>query len=395
MRPQSILFVLALGAAAGCSQQTVSPPVSNTALAIPHMRTAVTITTLYNFKGSPDGLDPEAGLTPIAGRFYGATRLGGTGQRSDGTIFDVREDGTEHVLHSFTGSPDGASPRAGLANLNNVLYGTTSQGGKNGNFGTVYELKTDGSAAYRVVYNFKNAPDGNSPIGDLVAINDKLFGTTLSGGENLKGTVFEVHPDGSERVVYSFSGTPDGEGPHGGLVQLNGSMYGTTEFGGANNLGCVFEVQQNGTERVLYSFKGADSGDGAAPYAGLTVLNGLLYGVTHEGGADDYGTVFEIHEDGTERVIYSFKGSDGKFPFASLTVLKGLLYGTTIRGGSRDVGTIFEVHPDGAFRVLHSFSGTDGRWPAGTLAISGGDALVGTTRSGGTTSNGTVFRVQL
>jgi uncharacterized repeat protein (TIGR03803 family) len=33
--------------------------------------------------------------------------------------------------------------------------------------------------------------------------------------------------------------------------------------------------------------------------SGLTVLNGLLYGVTSRGGANDDGTVFEVHEDGT------------------------------------------------------------------------------------------------
>jgi uncharacterized repeat protein (TIGR03803 family) len=114
-----------------------------------------------------------------------------------------------------------------------------------------------------------------------------------------------------------------------------------------------------------------------------------------EGGAHDGGTIFEVHEDGTERVVYSFKRSDGMFPYAGLTELRGLLYGTTIRGGANDFGTAFEVHPDGSYRVLHDFAGTDGSGPDGTLTVAAGNALIGTTRRGGTTNNGTVFLVSL
>jgi uncharacterized repeat protein (TIGR03803 family) len=344
-------------------------------------------------------------VTPVAGRFYGTTHFGGAGSTDPGTVFDVREDGTERVLHSFTDPSDGRIPLGGLTRAVDTitrgydsLFGTTGYGGKNGN-GTVYELKTDGSA-YRVVYNFKDAPDGKTPDGNLTTLAnaaDVLYGTTHEGGENLKGTVFELH-DGSERVLYSFTGTPDGESPVGDLNPLGLTLYGTTAVGGANDLGCVFTVNAAvGGERVLYSFKGSKSGDGATPSAGLAVLsnNVRLYGVTREGGADNDGTVFEIQTDGTERVIHSFKGSDGRSPAARLTVLNGVMYGTTDRGGEKDLGTIFEVHSDGAFRVLHSFSGTDGSYPEAKLAISDGDALVGTTRYGGTRDAGTVFRVQL
>lgn len=178
---------------------------------------------------------------------------------------------------------------------------------------------------------------------------------------------------------------------------MNGNLYGTTELGGANDVGCIFEVHPDGTERVLYSFKGAGSNDGAAPLAGLTLLNGLLYGVTSRGGPNDDGTIFEVHLDGTERVIYSFKGSDGMFPFAGLTALNGALYGTTIRGaGSNDAGNAFEAHTDGTLRVLHTFTGgADGRGPDASLTVAAGNALVGTTRRGGTTNNGTVFVIIL
>jgi uncharacterized repeat protein (TIGR03803 family) len=394
MRPLLLVLVLSFGVA-GCSQQTVSSPPSNAVLALPPAHAAVTLTTIYSFKSSPDGQGPVAGVTLFAGKFYGTTLAGGTSASQAGTVFDVQKDGTEHVLHSFTESPDGGGPGSGLTNLNNsALYGTTRHGGDRAGSGTVYEIKGDSTVSYRVVYTFKGSPDGRHPVGDLTAFKGTLFGTTLDGGTATKGTVFEVHTDGTERVLDSFTGTPDGDSPHGGLVELNGSLYGTTELGGANNMGCVFKVQTDGTESVLYSFKGG-SGDGASPLAGLTVLNGVLYGVTREGGANDYGTVFAVKEDGTESVLHSFNGSDGKYPYASLTVLKGLLYGTTRSGGAQDFGTIFEVHPGGAFRRLHAFNGTDGRYPFGSLTPAAGNALVGTTRDGGAANKGTVFLLQL
>jgi uncharacterized repeat protein (TIGR03803 family) len=177
-------------------------------------------------------------------------------------------------------------------------------------------------------------------------------------------------------------------------VLLNGSLYGTTDFGGETNDGCVFKVQlPSGTESVLYSFQGG-SNDGSEPQ-GLTVLNGLLYGITSAGGADNVGTVFEVNENGTERVLHSFKDSEGSNPIAPLMVLNGVLYGTTFRGGAHGAGTAFGISPDGKFNRLHDFDGKDGSGPAGRLALGGGNSLVGTTQSGGDSNNGTVFVLPL
>lgn len=393
----SMCFSALLLAGCGGANGVLSPTPTSVGAAIPARRhRARGFSTIYTFKGAPDGAIPEAGLTLFAGKFYGTTTSGGSDLPNFGTVYDVQLDGTEHVLHSFTNSPDGGSPEAGVANLNRSLYGTTSVGGAH-SAGTVYEMKTDGTE--RVLYSFKCAgtmcKDGANPEGDLAVLNEKLYGTTQLGGTNSDGIVFEVSTDGAERIVHSFTGAPDGDRPHGGLAQLNGSFYGTTELGGSNDSGCVFKVDPDGTESVLYGFKGAKNGDGSAPRAGLTVLNGLLYGVTSRGGAHDDGTVFEVHKDGTERVIYSFNGKDGMFPYAGLTVFKGLLYGTTIRGGENNFGTVFEVNPNGSYRVLHDFTGTDGAGPDATLTVVEGNALIGTTRRGGATdkNSGTVFVV--
>lgn len=393
MRSLIMVFGLVLMVFTGCSQRIASSPGSDTAFAVPSVRASVTFKMIYSFKSAPDGAMPEAGLTLFAGKFYGTTHSGGTGPHSDGTVFTVREDGDEHIIHNFRFAPDGSKPEGGLTNFNNLaFYGTTSVGG-NKTFGIVYEIKPDGTE--RVVYNFRDDPDGANPIGNLTVLNGQLYGTTLAGGPAGVGVVFEVHADGKERVVYAFSGKPDGAYPHGGMAQLDGALYGTTEEGGTNNLGCVFKVKPDGTEKVLYSFRGAGSGDGSSPLAGLAAFNGLLYGVTKKGGANDVGTVFEVRDDGKERVIHSFNGSDGRFPYAGLTVLKDLLYGTTIGGGANGFGTVFEIRMDGAFRMLHDFTGPEGAKPEASLTVAGGNALIGTTGRGGEKNNGTVFLVRL
>src|ERR1039457_1215265 len=56
-------------------------------------------------------------------------------------------------LHSFTNSPDGANPVAGLILSGNTLYGTTQHGASSGN-GTVFAVNTDGTG-FTNLYGFR------------------------------------------------------------------------------------------------------------------------------------------------------------------------------------------------------------------------------------------------
>ena len=69
-------------------------------------------------------------------------------------------------------------------------------------------------------------------------------------------------------------------------------MYGTTQ-GSADSDGTVFELAADdpGTVITLATFNGAD---GANPAAGLSVIDGDIYGTTYDGGADGVGLIFEI-----------------------------------------------------------------------------------------------------
>ncbi|MGB8910401.1 MAG: choice-of-anchor tandem repeat GloVer-containing protein, partial [Candidatus Cybelea sp.] len=207
----------------------------------------------------------------------------------------------------------------------------------------------------------------------------------------------------SESVVYRFKGGEDGALPVSRLIALDGTLYGTTEFGGestpfcAKGCGTLFRVSTLGSEKIVHSFKyGPDSNDGAFPMAGPTAMGGELYGTTFGGGNMGDGTVFKANaSSGAETVLHNFScchtERDGTFPVARLTRVGGLLYGTTRNGGTSGAGTIFKIASSGSENVLHSFAGRpDGAQPHGSLFLMNG-TLYGTTASGGSTSEGTIF----
>jgi uncharacterized repeat protein (TIGR03803 family) len=361
---------------------------------------------LYRFTGAPSGSEPT-GSTYLKGLLYGTTTGGGT--KTLGTVFVRGVSRKVRVLYSFHGGDDGAEPAGTLLAFNGTLYGTTEYGGANGD-GTVFAVSPAGKE--HVIYSFKGGSDGATPLlTGLVALDGKLYGTTNAGGDESChyqdivgcGTVFAVSTSGRERVLYRFKGKPDGACPSGSLIAVGSTLYGTTDFGGTYNNGSAFTLTTSGDENKLYSFKGYP--DGAAPFAGLTALNGTFYGTTTLGGAyDGAGTVFELSASGTERVLHSFKGApDGALPYAALTVENGALYGTTEFGGSSfsacvgegivGCGTIFRVASSGDVSILYRFKGRrDGSHPLSSLAIGKGE-LLGTTLSGGTSDNGTIFEI--
>jgi uncharacterized repeat protein (TIGR03803 family) len=266
-----------------------------------------------------------------------------------------------HVLYQFQGGTDASGPIGGLTKDGKLLFGTTYSGGAD-NLGTVYTLAKDG--AETVLHSFGSGSDGANPEARLTAdAKGNLYGTTYYGGTENRGTVFKITPKGHETVLYSFCPNyphcTDGFNVSSSLVvDAKGNVYGTTYAGGGNSLGTVFKVTPDGTETVLYSFQGGN--DGADPNAGLIVdASGNFYGTTYDGGTSGLGTVFELSATGTESVLYSFKGgSDGEYPFAGLIFDgKGNLYSTTYSGGSSNNGTVFRLAPDGSETVLYAFAG--------------------------------------
>ena len=288
------------------------------------------------------------------------------------------------------------------------FYGTTDGGGVYDQ-GTVFKVTAGGTLT--TLYTFCsqiNCTDGAAPQAGLVqATNGNFYGTTWDGGANNRGTVFEITPTGQFTTLYSFcsqAGCADGANPEAGLVQAtNGNLYGTTYWGGANTYGTVFEITPAGQLTTLYSFDYVD--DGAFPQAGLVqATDGNIYGTTSDGGAGGvaYGTVFEITPAGQLTTLYAFcqtDCSDGGEPYAGLVqAANGNLYGTTSYGGnSSSNGTVFEITLAGQLTTLYSFCSqtncTDGSYSSAGLIQASDGNLYGTTVEGGTNGYGTVFGV--
>ncbi len=342
---------------------------------------------LYEFQGQPDGNIPDSVLIgDLSGNAYGETSLGGA--FNSGSVYELNHNSSESVLYSFTGGNDGASPSGGLIrDVFGNLYGTTVAGGAGG-LGVVFELMRDGSEM--VLHSFGGGPDGANPNGLAVDAGHNLYGTTSIGGTFNQGTVFKIDNSGNESVLYNFPGGSGGQFPNGGLlIDKAGNLYGTTSFGGASGLGTAFKLNRVGEIVWSYSFAGSP-GDGATPESGLVSdLAGNFYGVTTGGGfnACNCGTIFRIDSKGHETVLYKFLGSpsDGSDPIGPLVRdSSGNLYGSTQSGGPVNSGSVFYFDTKNKEHILHGFTdGPGGATPVAPLAMDPSGRVYGTTSGGG------------
>jgi uncharacterized repeat protein (TIGR03803 family) len=354
---------------------------------------AQTFTRLAKFSGA-DGEGPSYGslIQGIDGSFYGTT-LGG-GQNNGGTVFKITSNGKVNTVHSFGSQPgEGIVPYAGvLQGDNGTLYGTTFEGGINGN-GTVYELVPSGQLI--TLHTFCSAPncaDGLDPIAGLTfATNGNLYGTTSQSVAGAVGTIFELATSGDLTTLFSTQEA----GPNFGVLQaLNGNFYGVNESGGgAHSDGSVFEIGSDGKYSTIFSF---DERDGLTPNLPIQASDGNFYGTTQSGGASDSGTAYKLSATGEYTLLYSFCSQsncfDGGRPQGSLVEgTDGNFYGVTTFGGSVALngasggyGTIFQLTPAGRLMTLHSFClqggvCADGAYPQAGLVQGTDGSFYGTT----------------
>ena len=261
---------------------------------------------------------------------------------------------------------------------------------------------------YSVVWNF-GAPASFGAAGGGVVVdrNGNIFGTASGGAASADGAVFELQPAGNGYapvVIHTFNGS-DGMGTGFGspLVDGNGNLWLTAPGGGASGNGTALELSPTAggyAETALYSFMQAG---GAQPYASLALDRGTFYVPVVGGGAYSKGAVVALSRPGLgARTVHSFAGSpdDGTAPVSNVVAdADGTLYGTTAYGGSVDFdgGTVFRLTPSGhgfTESLLWSFGkGTDGAIGQAPPILDGAGNLYGTTQSGGTFGNGTVWRL--
>ncbi len=206
----------------------------------------------YTFSGINDGADCLSALyLDSAGNLYSTTN--GGGDYGFGTFFKLSPGPggyTETIFYQFTGLNDGGQSQAGLiTDSAGNFYGTSSGGGAFG-YGLVFEFSPKATGGYTetVLYTFTGGADGGGPVAELISDSaGNLYGTTIAGGPNNKGVVFQLSSVAggyTESVLYAFSGGNDGGKPSSSLIMDNaGNLYGTALEGGTSNDGVVFEIR--------------------------------------------------------------------------------------------------------------------------------------------------------
>jgi uncharacterized repeat protein (TIGR03803 family) len=193
-------------------------------------------------------------LDPNGVTLYGMTREGGKKNVGAIFAFNTSTKAIK-TLHSFAcpkstapfcnSNKDGATPDHGnLVQVGATLYGLTTFGGKNG-AGAIFSILTTGKK-FKVLHSFgkTGSEDGQHPYGSLMLSGATLYGTTRDGGKDGDGTVFQIGTSGTGYSrLYDFSGTPDGANPLDNVILVNGSLYGTTTVGGKCGFGSVFALQ--------------------------------------------------------------------------------------------------------------------------------------------------------
>jgi uncharacterized repeat protein (TIGR03803 family) len=197
--------------------------------------------------------------------------------------------------------------------------------------------------------------------------------------------------------AFQFHGL-EGDYPGSALtLAKDGSFYGTTYQGGLGNWGTVFRITPAGDFSSLSDF--FLYADSKTPDGLCEGNDGLLYSTTSglppDGGFADPGTVFRVTTHGDLTTLYTFKwGPDGRSPFAGLTLgSDGNFYGTTSTGDTPNQGTVFRITTTGQLTTLVTFTGPNGLLPRGRLVQGPDGNLYGTTQIGGSNDWGTVFKM--
>ncbi len=356
-------------------------------------------TVLYSFDdGEPSGalvFDSSGNLYGVTGNTGNLCNPNGCSGSSLGTVYELTPAGSgwqRTVLHTFSGSPDGEEPGAGLVmDKAGNLYGTTMYGGDSkvdcggGGCGTVFTLQRSGNGwVYSVIHKFEFS-DGFSPQSRMIIDpQGNIYGTAFLGGDTNCpwfqrfavggvggpecGTVFKVSLSGGvwqESTIYTFHASAQGTGPFGLVLDSAGNLYGATTYGGFDTAQCAqcgnfFKLTPSGstwTLTQLYDFLGGD--DGMQPYYNVVSDQaGNIYGVTPNGGPPNCGdatngyygcgSVVRLSQTGgvgqtgqgwVATGYYIFPGGAAGWLPSSLTLSRGHLYGTT------QSGVIFEINP--------------------------------------------------
>jgi uncharacterized repeat protein (TIGR03803 family) len=249
-----------------------------------------------------------------------------------------------------------------------------------------------------ILYHFATDPHGLSlPFGGVIFdVAGNLYGITgssASGG----GAVYKLSPSGGSwtlSVLYNLQAATDGSlSMATPAIDAAGNLYGTTTFGGANGYGTVFELVHSGagyTFHLLYTFTGGNDGgdplfgvalDGAGNVFGDTGYDGGVFELTPSGGGWNYSLIVPF-----------LGGLEAPISLDSA----GNIYGTNSADGAHGLGSVYKLtYSNGVWthNIIHSFGGSDGVLPYSSVAFDASGNMYGTTSYGGSGGHGTAWQL--
>ena len=149
--------------------------------------------TLYNLEGASDGYEMPGGVAmDQQGNLYGTARFGGTG--GGGTAFQLApSDGgwTFTLMQAFSGIA-GPVDTPTLDAAGNVYVTSTFTGGNGG----VFKLTPSSGGWNSVTLHSFNGQDGSAPVGSVILDGKgNVYGTTANGGsDGNHGVAFQIKP---------------------------------------------------------------------------------------------------------------------------------------------------------------------------------------------------------
>ncbi len=246
--------------------------------------------TLHTFSNDPSdgGSEARGSLILDGSTLYGTNFFNVNGP--GGSVFRLQTDGSGFTrLKALTGT-EGTGLIAGLAINNSKLYGVAAAGGTS-SFGTIFSMDTEGTN-FNVLHHFSGgAGGGDNPLSHVIIHDDILYGTTDDGGVNGDGTIYKMNLDGTGfSILHEFNSLFDGRDPEGSLLLFEDRLYGITEDGTSPDNGIIYSIGLDGSNFQIVDtlgFVGQAEGE-------LLLIGDTLYGMTIKGGDHDLGTIFAV-----------------------------------------------------------------------------------------------------
>ena len=357
-------------------------------------------TKLLDFAGDTNGSYPGFSnlMQASDGMLYGMTENGGA--YNVGVLFQYNPSTSTYTkkLDFADTITNGSNPTGSLIQASDgMLYGMTYSGGAD-SVGVLFQYNPS-TSTYTKKLDFADTTNGSYPYGSLMQASDgMLYGMTTFGGANGYGVLFQYNPSTSTYTKkLDFAGTTNGSYPAGSLMQASdGMLYGMTGEGGANNLGVLFQYNPStSTYTKKLDFAGANNGSG--PWGSLKqASDGMLYGMTNDGGAYNLGVLFQYNPStNTYTKKLDFDTTNGSYPHGDLMQASdGMLYGMTENGGAYNMGVLFQYNPStSTYTKKLDFAGTtNGSLPLGSLMQASDGMLYGMTTQGGANNEGVLFK---